>query len=186
MNYEYKLIILTLLIVFVASCNNNKSDITNPYEIDESLGYFPLKVENSWYYKSEQSYEEKVKITSQYELNNNQYHIMSTLGEHSYPDTVRFENNIVWKIFGDTEIVWFDFNLVDGEQYQYKTYNVRVETGIIVQTYYGEFTNCIGFYFDVPGIADEEVGYVFAKGVGVVRIPGAWVDLKLHSFVINN
>ena len=98
MNYEYKLIILTLLIVFVASCNSNKSDITNPYEIDESLGYFPLKVENSWYYKSEQSYDEKVKITSQYELNNIQYHIMSTLGEHSYPDTVRFENNIVWKI----------------------------------------------------------------------------------------
>ena len=181
-----KLIIITL-VAFVISCDNNKTDINTPYQIDESLGYFPLNIENSWTYKSEQnSYEQKVEVNSKYELNNKEYFIISTLGEHSYPDTIRIEDNKVLKIFGNEEIIWFDFDLQNGSEYQYKNYNVRAETGITVQTHYGEFINCIGFYFDVPGIADEEIGYVFAKGVGVVRMPGAWVDLKLLSFVINN
>ena len=186
MNYKYVLRILLLLTLFFISCNDEGNEITTPYEIDETLGYLPLKVDNSWHYKSEQSYEETVKIISQFELNNNLYYIISVLGEHSYPDTIRFEENKVWKIFGNKEILWFDFNLEDKSEYQYKNYNVRVERGISVDTYYGEFVNCVGYYFDIPEIADEEMGFVFAKGVGVVRRPGAWVDMKLYSFDIKN
>jgi hypothetical protein len=179
--------IFTLLIIAFIGCDDIVDQSTTPYQIDESLGYLPLNIENNWYYKSEHnSFEQNIVVESKTVVNGINYFILSNLGEHSYPDTIRIINNIVYKFINNKEVVWFDFDANNNFLYKYNSYNVRVETGIQVETILGKFSNCIGFYFDIPEIADEEKGYVFAKGVGIVRMPGAWVDLKLISFKLKD
>jgi len=186
MNYKYFRLTFTFLFAVLIGCENIIDHPTPPYQIDESLGYFPINIENNWHYKSEHnSFNHSVIVETKTIINGTEYFILSTLGEHSYPDTILIEDNIVWKFTNNEEVVWFNFNLENNSVYQYNSYNVRVETGIREETYIGEFTNCIAFYFDIPEIADEEIGYVFAKGLGVVRIPGAWNNLKLSSFNVN-
>ena len=65
MNYKYNEVLLVILIWFIISCNNNKTEeIVTPSEIDESLGYLPLNIENTWHYKSEHnSFEQEVKVS---------------------------------------------------------------------------------------------------------------------------
>jgi len=186
MKNKYFIVLLVMLVLLGVSCDSNNQNIVSPtYEIDESLGYLPLAIGNNWQYKSEQSsFEHDVKVSSRYESNGKEYFILSTLGEHSYPDTIRAEGNKIWKLSGTNEVIWFDFDMKDGSEYMYKDYNVRVKTDLTVESYSMKFTDCIGFYFDIPQIADEEIAYIFAKGIGVVRMPGAWVDLQLFSFAV--
>ena len=108
-----------------------------------------------------------------------------------HSDTIRVEDDIVWMRFGNKEVVRFNFNIRDGAEYEYKlsdhsNYDVTVRKDLTVQTHGREFSNCIGFFFDIPGAADDEISYTFAKGVGIIQISGAWINIKLSSFALEN
>lgn len=187
MNFKYLGILFLLTIIALNGCNDSRDQLTPPSQVDESLGYFPINIDNNWVYKNDNnSFEQKIVVETKTVVNGVEYFILSNMGEHSYPDTIRIKDNIVWKFINNKEIVWFNFDATNNSKYKYNSYNVRVETGIQVETVLGKFSNCIGFYFDIPEIADEERGYVFAKGVGIIRMPGAWVDLKLISFRVKD
>ena len=99
-----------------------------------------------------------------------------TIGEN---DKIRFGTNS----FGGYVV---DFSRSDNEVYQSGEYLVTVKTPVTVETPEGEIDNCIDFYFDVPECCDEECGYTFAPGIGLIRVYGAWaMDCRLMSHVLN-
>lgn len=159
------------------------------FSADSSAGdYLPLSLGNTWVYQSEYEQngnpvERKVVIEEQIEINGKNYYVF--LG-----DTIRIAHDIVLKRPGNKDVVWFNFYARDGSTYEYKVhdwiYTVTVRKDLTVEAHGREFSNCIGFFFDIPGIADDEISYTFAKGVGIVRISGAWTNLKLASFTLNH
>ena len=152
MGFKDLRILFVPIILFITGCSDNHDQLTQPiqitppYQINESLGYFPLNIDNNWDYRTDNnSYSQKNKVETKTHVNGVDYFIISNMGEHSYPDTIRIQNNIVWKFTKNREVIWFDFDADNNSVYKYNSYNVRVETGLQVETVLGKFSNCMGF-----------------------------------------
>ncbi len=166
-----------LLLFLFNSCGSN---INGP-RINESLGYFPLKVGNQWefYHAYNDSITTEHKIVEKISIGGKEYFVRDQGG---YPDTLRLEDNIIWRRNEGADQKWIDFNKKDGETYQLGDYNISVKTNVEVTTKAGTFKNCVSFFFDIPNAVDDEISYTFAKGVGIVEINGAWVYYLLKDF----
>ncbi len=99
----------------------------------------------------------------------------------------------VWRYFPESEdeLLWFDFTRQDSSSYKVVdpmygfTMTVFVRRGLTADTPAGHFEACVGLFFDDPDVADEEMYYIFAPGVGLVRRYGAWTNEVLYTATID-
>lgn len=152
--------------------------------------YFPLSLGNSWTYtgSNDTVYKRTQSISTTTQTADYTYYLF---GNSNSPfDTIRQDNagNIV-KLYRGTDHMWFYFTKDSGSVYSFPfsnyTYEVKVRKGLTVKTHCGTFTNCISFYFNAPGVIDDEIGYIFAPDIGLIVVYGAWRDDLLFSHNIN-
>lgn len=181
MSVEKTGISLLIGILVFLGCDDNSSS----FSIDRSSGYFPLNTGNTWTYKSqsgENDFEMTISIEEKIAINGKDYFVVSNLSSDS--DTIRMADQTIWTFKNNKEMMLFNFNAGDNTEYQFQSMNVTVNKGVTTEVRDREFSNCISFFFDDPAIADEERGYIFAKGVGIIRMPGAWFNLTLASHTL--
>jgi hypothetical protein len=91
-----------------------------------------------------------------------------------------WENGQAW--------LWLDVTLAGGGRYAYppsQGYEVSVRNIDSVQTPLREFNGCLWFDFDQPMVADACYGYILAKEIGIVKMPGCWITWVLVSYIIS-
>ena len=150
--------------------------------------YLPLQVGNSWTmaYILDPPFEPwdtvavgTFEIAGTAIVNANEYTLLS---HHlAFADTIRAAaDGNIYALTNGIEQLLFDFTADGDSAYTFAAlgyeapYQVSVKKGMSVQTFVGTFDNCISFAFDVPESIDEEIGYTFAPGVGLVAFSGAW------------
>lgn len=169
-------------LLLIGGCN---SDITSS-EINEALGYLPLEEGNQWefYFQGNDTLSSNWTIITSIIINGKKYFLLSHDENLTVLDTLRIDNDIVFLRLNGIDKKWIDFNTSNNSSYQFGELNVFVSTNLEIQTKAGRFKNCISFLFDNPTWADEEISYVFAKGIGFVKIQTAWVGLLLKSYKV--
>ena len=88
------------------------------------------------------------------------------------------------------DYVYFDFSLKNGDTYYFSfdpgsagnLFTVTVKKNITVDTPAGKFDHCIELFFDIPEAIDEEHGYVFTPGIGIVKFIGTWRTRVLWEY----
>ncbi|MFA5834138.1 MAG: T9SS type A sorting domain-containing protein [Bacteroidota bacterium] len=152
-----------------------------------SQNYFPVNIGNKWIYTGSFDTTHKLIKTIIDEVNivGIRYFLYGNI--NSMVDTIRqdYVGNI-WKYKYGVEQLWFDFTKENGEVYWYpftnnRSYTVKVRKGLTVKTYNGTYTDCISLYFNDTTAIDDEVGYIFARGIGIIQKYGAWSDDVLYS-----
>ncbi len=129
-------------------------------------------------------------VSSQLELGGSPYFLLTYSFIDS--DTLRMdEDGRVWSWGYGQEDLLLDFTAHHDSVYQFPAtrdsdvdtlwYDVQVSRDVTVETYAGTFENCIHFSFDIPAFIDDEIGYTFAPGVGLVHISGAWQYGRLFA-----
>ncbi len=155
--------------------------------------YFPIKVGNSWTYcgfndttfKRIYEIKDSVKFDS---LNGFIYGLHTS----SYNDTlIQDKSNNIHKIINTIPRLWFDFSKDSGAVYTVPindstSFFVHVRKNISTDTYIGNFSNCIELFFDIPQYIDDEMGYIFAPNIGIVKKYGAWANDVLFSIDTND
>ncbi|MBN1760576.1 MAG: hypothetical protein JW863_19770 [Chitinispirillaceae bacterium] len=166
-------------------------DVTNP--VDATDDPFPLEVGNRWdlvavrdgAFMNEVHYE----VTGNRIVDGRHQVILSIRygpDDEPYNDTLEMEENGNVR-FSDNSFGgrYLDFSLSDGDTYESGEYMVTVKNPFTLETPRGTYENCIDFYFDVEDCKDEETGFTFAPGIGLVRAYGAWgMDCRLESYIL--
>lgn len=159
-----------------------KDIILNP---QYSSAYFPSAEGNSWTYYNPYFSEETLtyKILDEMHLNKKEYILYGQ--KIQWADTLRVDKlGIVHIISQGKEMVWLDVTRLHGSVYFCDGKPVHVKRNVEITTKAGNFKNCIDFFFDFPNSMDDEVGYILAAKVGIVKIYGAWTHLELYSYQI--
>ena len=194
-----KSVISFIIIVFIGmmNCHPFTPDLFKPRIIDSEINYLPLTVGNTWNYwaSNRESIQLTTRISNTINIDTTTYYILEydPLGDDSeYADTIRVDNT--GRIFirqRGNEYLWFDLTLPDGATYTlYNTlslvtedsYIVTVRRNVTVNTDVGLLENCVDLFFDIPNAIDDEYGFIFAPGIGIVQRYGAWVNLFIHSY----
>jgi len=155
----------------------------------DTTDYFPLRVGNTYtYYQSLPCPPDTV--TSRYGpwggnlvrdttlINGRKYFITVVAGFTVGSDTVRVDSvgNMIVRRSG-IEQVFYKFNAAVGDTWEYRveiggreyTYKVILQSrSDTVRVHTGTFANCLRFFFDVPGMIDEEFTNWLAPNVGLV------------------
>ena len=181
----------TLLILSIVLPCRAATGQTNP------LQYLPLQTGNEWhmaYVLESPSAPPDTLVSASFAVidtatvQGTRYFILSRGLVDS--DTVRVEpSGKVLGIDNSVERVLFDFGAADGSRYTYPfldslEYDVLVRSNTSADTFVGEFSSCMSFFFDVPDIVDEELSYTFCPEIGLTRIGGAWVFGTLIEAVV--
>lgn len=181
-NLSYTLAVLAFCF---ACAEKNTADPLNP----ESM-YFPLQAGNTWQYatnleKSEPELE--LRILDKIKIGKSDYFLWGT---NNSVDTLRLDpNGDIWQHTAGQDWLRFAFSRDDQSTYFFpdakfgnnQGFQVKILKNQTVATPAGTFRNCIQFHFDVTAAVDEEVTYVFAPGVGLVSLQGAWIGHKLAA-----
>ena len=195
-----KSVISFIIIVFIGmmNCHPFTPDIFKPRIVDSEINYLPLTVGNTWNYwtSNRESIQLTTRISNTININTTTYYILEhdPLGDDSeYADTIRVDNT--GRIFirqRGNEYLWFDLTLPDGATYSFSyntlslftgdSYIVTVRRNVTIDTDVGLLENCIDLFFDIPNAIDDEYGFIFAPGIGIVQRYGAWVNLFIHSY----
>ncbi len=107
--------------------------------------------------------------------------------DEPFNDTLELEENGNVRFFPDDSFgrCYLDFSRSGGATYQSGEYTATVKRNFTVDILWGTIENCSDFYFDVIDCADEETGFTFAPGIGLVRVYGAWgMDCRLKFYVL--
>ncbi len=173
--------------LFLLGCENDLS--LNPFY---SYTYFPLTKGNTWTYHNPLYDSQTItyKIIDKIQLQQKNYFLYGP--GNAWVDTLRVDDlGRVHNFYQGKEIIWLDITQPHGSTYilDHKigndSYQVHVKRNVQLKTKAGNFKNCIDFYFDIPRAIDDEVGYVLAPGVGIVKIYGAWTNIELSSYQIS-
>lgn len=161
----------------------------------QAATYFPLKVGNTWTYSGWNGTGQLItyEIFEQKMIGGHVYFAFGSSPE--YAEWIRISGGMVYKLVQGMEKKWLDFTKNDGEKYIYRpgfdnfsdNWDVHVRRDRTVEYEIGQkytYLNCADFFFDLPGAVDDEHGFVFAPGVGIVKFYGAWVNLYLQSYSI--
>ena len=155
--------------------------------ISTAQNYFPSNIGNKWTYTGsfDTLYKRINTIISEMDIDGMKYFVYGNI--NSVLDTLRqdYVGNI-WRRKNGLEYLWFDFTKDSGEVYTYplngsRVYQVKVKKGITCKTYNGTYSDCISFYFNDTTAIDDEVGYIFARNIGIIKKYGAWSDDVLYS-----
>ena len=154
----------------------------------DAQNYFPIKVGNSWTYCSfnDTTFKRIYEIKDSVKFDSLSGFIYG-LQNSAYNDTlIQNESNKIYKIVNKIPRLWFDFSQDSGAVYTIPindstSFFVHVRKNISTDTYIGTFSNCIELFFDVPQYIDEEMGYIFAPNIGIIKKYGAWANDVLFS-----
>jgi hypothetical protein len=151
----FKLVVVSYVIL-LSSCKKEEIIITN--------NYLPLVVGNYW----QLDYSAKTEVTSIVTRNGKSFYELISGTDTAY---YRIENS---KIYVDEhnqgEAVKFNLAVGINNTWNYHSYIVRLvsktDTIIINNT---EIPDCAHFYFDVPGMVDDEHSIWLAPGIGFIQ-----------------
>jgi hypothetical protein len=155
----------------------------------DTTEYFPLRVGNTYTYCQSLPCPPDT-VTSRYcpwggnlvgdtaFINGRKYFITVVAGFTVGTDTVRVDSvgNMIVRHSGP-EQVFYKFNAAVGDTWEYRVviggreyiYNVTLQSrSDTVRVHAGTFANCLRFFFDVPGMIDEEFTNWLAPNVGLV------------------
>jgi hypothetical protein len=153
-------LITGILIVCICmhSCKKNNDA---PITVSE---YFPLTVGNFW--KLEHT--EKLEVTGTKTLNNKLYFVLKW-----YSDTTcyRVENDKIFVIdHSSNESVKFNLAANVNSTWNYDSYEVTlVSKTDSINIHEHKYYNCYHFYFNAPGVVDEEHSIWLAPGIGLIQ-----------------
>jgi hypothetical protein len=178
-----KTLFIIALFILIYSCSSS----VNTEKNNQSSEYFPLEVGNQWeyYYFNNDTLTHRQKILEEISIDGKKYFIRGEGNELSSKDTLRFYDDVICIRENGFDRNWFDFSKDNNERYKLGKTEVLVEKNLKITTKAGEFNDCVGFHFNDPKIYDDEISYYFAKGVGIVQIKGAWVNMMLREFKVN-
>ncbi|KAA3612132.1 MAG: hypothetical protein DWQ05_19210 [Calditrichaeota bacterium] len=184
-----------IMLLLIMGCET--SNINGPEK--QASTYLPLKVGNSWTYSRIPQYGENNKTTyqifSEKTVANKKYYAFGA--SLDYTDWIRIDGGKIYKLVDGADILWLDFTKEDDTTYPYfpdgdpntEDWVVLVSRDRVAEYELDKkftYVNCADFYFDLPGAVDDEHGFVFAPGVGIVTFYGAWVNMYLESYSISN
>lgn len=177
-----KIFLILPVFILTYGCSSSK----NSEKDNQSSDYLPLEVGNQWeyYYLNNDTLSHTDRILEEITLDGKKYFVRGQEEKSAYKDTLRFYDNILWTCENGFDQKWFDFSKGNNEIYKLGKTEVLVETNLKITTKAGEFKDCIGFHFNDPKIYDDEISYYFARGVGIVQIRGAWVNMMLKDFKV--
>lgn len=155
--------------------------------------YFPLKVGNSWTYCSSQdtTYKRTYLIKDTVNIVGKKCFLYGRQDDMVNDTLWKDINGNVWKLKSGILVLWLDFTKDSGAVYYYPAFNSEVFTVTVrkylsIDTYVKTFDNCIELLFDIPAVIDDEVIYIFAPDIGLIKKRGAWSDDLLYSAYIND
>ncbi|MBC8182803.1 T9SS type A sorting domain-containing protein [candidate division KSB1 bacterium] len=156
--------------------------------------YFPIEINNSWTYHEfgAEYLKHTIKIIDSTTIDGNLcYYYGESIGtsEIIFPDSL----NRIWKYFDEKKQLWFDFSKTEADSYFYKdddsgfNYTVKINRhpSLIVKPDFVSTDSCLLFIFDDPNVIDEELYYVFALSIGLIKKSrGIGITHLLESAVI--
>ena len=145
-------------LIFVLSCKKNDDTISLTNK------YLPLEIGNYW----QLDYLEKREIINTKEIGGKIYYLIQSGNDTDY---YRIENDKVYVIaYDDNESVKFNLSANVNDTWNYNSYKVKLisktDTIIVNDT---KFVNCFQFYYDIPGMVDEEHSIWLAPNIGFVQ-----------------
>lgn len=169
------------------------NSIPSSQSIDTMACYLPMNVGNVWNYRyalPDSGLAMRNEIFDTTRIDGKLYYAFGTNSE--YPYLIRADSlNRIWRRTQQGEVLWFDTTLDDSATYQVAfftgdpLYTVTVRRNITIETFAGQFTGCIEFFFDIPEHYDEEQWFTLAPNIGIVSEQYASVKQLLFSAVIN-
>lgn len=152
------LLLFVISLIFIVSCKKEDETISMTNE------YLPLEKGNYW----QLDYLAKSEIIGTKEIENKIYYLMLNENDTSY---YRIENNKVYVIEHEgNESVKFNLSANVNDTWNYNSYEVtlisKTDTIIVNDT---KFYNCLQFYYDIPGMADDDHSIWLAPNVGFVQ-----------------
>ncbi|PKP32173.1 MAG: hypothetical protein CVU00_11960 [Bacteroidetes bacterium HGW-Bacteroidetes-17] len=152
------ILLFAIALIFIVSCEKNKDAIslTNIY--------LPLEIGNYW----QLDYLTKKEVVGTKKIGDKIYHLIQYQNDTTY---YRIENDKVYVIeYEDNESVKFNLSAKVNDTWNYHSYMVKLvsktDTIIVNDT---KFINCFQFFYDVPGLVDEEHSIWLAPNVGFVQ-----------------
>lgn len=186
--------ILLFLGVFTSCDTETCNDLP-----ESSIDYFPLTIGDKWEYRDHTR-----EVTGIETINGIEYKLVEIKTYRA--DTLysthqtyfRLESGgKVYKVNNNKtgEFLFVNFSLTEGESWEYDSHlgngdkwNVLVRPEVTFDFGNQKLDNCKPFFYDVPGWADEEQVYIFAKGIGEINnYSPAWGGSDtLQQAVINS
>lgn len=150
--------LFVISLIFIVSCEKEDNNITL------TNIYLPLEVDNYW----QLDYLAKREIVGTKKIGNKNYYLIQYENDTAY---YRIENDKVYVIeYEDSESVKFNLSANVNDTWNYNSYKVKLisktDTIIVNNT---KFVNCLQFYYDVPGMVDEEHSIWLAPNIGFVQ-----------------
>jgi len=154
----------------------------------DSLNYFPLDIGNTWTYgfALDTTARSEATIFDTTRISGKLYHLyegsaLGMIGMVSLSvDTLCLDSvGRIWRYEGGQGYMLFDFSVDSGGTYpSYTTWpgptTVNVKKNIEASVPAGRFSKCVDLFFR-RSFGDEQVGYVFAPGVGIVQWYGPFI-----------
>ena len=177
------LAVLSLFCCFI-SCQTNPITV---FKNEDPKNLFPLALGNSW---TLTSYRESLPgtytmtVVGDTILDGNEYFVMrhtSHDSDQTYSYFARIDSrDRIWLVEGGSRLFILD---PTEQEYEHNNYLIKVTHPYLLETNVGIFIHGVNFYIDHPQIADEETGYIFFPGVGLICIYGSWGrDYRLVSY----
>ena len=179
---EIPMVILTSLLFFFSSLKGADN-------------YFPLEIGNTWNYKYADEpglidYQSDA-VFDTTRINNVLYFEFGS--DKEYPYLIRADSlGRIWQKRDYGVTIWFDFTLPDSGFYEYYPFLeepphfvVRVSRNLSIDTFAGEFHNCVDFFFMDSTMFDAVLRYTFAPDVGIIRKQYGSVKFLMSSALVN-
>jgi hypothetical protein len=147
-----------IVLIFVSSCEKNDDKITL------TNNYLPLEIGNNWKF----DFSEKKEIVGSKVIGDKTFYLIQYENDTVY---YRTENDKVYVIeYEDNESVKFNLSAKVNDTCNYNSYLVKLisktDTVLVNDT---KFVNCLHFYYDIPGVVDDEHSIWLAPGIGFVQ-----------------
>lgn len=172
----------------------NLSSPANAQFDDSTQVYLPLQIGNTWNFRLALPDTETATPFKVFDTTRVDSKLYYQFGEHEeYPYLVRADSlGRIWRMTDQGELIWLDTTLEDSAEYEVsfsfeeRPFKVLVRRNLTMETFAGEFKNCIEFFFDLPESFDEEHWLAFAPNIGIVRVQyDGFLTKLLTSATIN-
>jgi hypothetical protein len=150
--------LFAIALISILSCDKNDN------EISLTNKYLPLEIGNYW----QLDYSTKREIVGTKMIDGKNYYMIQYEDDTAY---YRIENDKVYVMeYESNESVKFKLSANVNDTWNYNSYKVKLisktDTIIVNDT---KFVNCLQFYYDVPGMVDEEHSIWLAPNIGFVQ-----------------